>query len=317
MTSLSLNLVVSAAGVAMGGVVFARRLRVLGVLLAGVATVSAVIALQHAISSSLLIDVLERIEYAISVGAGPLVLLYTRGQVRKRDWIHSIAIVPAVVFLPPIQFVMIHQMSYTAAAARTWQTRRTPWAGTLIASFALIHLAQITRLAFSHVDTLRNIVPTVVSLAILGIALTGFQAAFPRSTQKYARSSRPAISLDSIRARISQERLFADCDLTLASLAQRTGLTPHQLSQLLNESGHPFREFITAFRIRDFCARLSDPSTDRLTIEAIAEGSGFGSRSGLYAAFRRETGKSPVEYRKAARSLSTPNGLDKPDEAHR
>jgi AraC-like DNA-binding protein len=304
----------SAAGLAMAGVVFVRRLWILGALLAAVATASATIALQHAISSSLAIDILERVEYVISVSAGPLVLFYTRGAVRKRDWVHAIAIIPAVVLLPPIELVMIHQMAYTAFAARVWLTKRTAWAGTLIASFAIIHVAQIIRLSFSHVDALRNIVPTFVSLAILGIAVTGFQAALPRGA-KYARSSRPPVSLDTISQRIAGERLFADCNLTLASLARQTSLTSHQLSQLLNESGQPFREFITTFRVQDFCERLKDPSTDRLTIEAIAEGSGFGSRSGLYAAFRKQTGMSPVEYRKTARSLSTPNGMDKSDEA--
>ncbi|MET0555873.1 MAG: helix-turn-helix domain-containing protein [Vicinamibacteria bacterium] len=43
---------------------------------------------------------------------------------------------------------------------------------------------------------------------------------------------------------------------------------------------------------------MLDPSSDRYTVEGIGASAGFGSRSALYAAFRRLEGITPTEFRK-------------------
>jgi AraC-like DNA-binding protein len=325
MTSTSLNLVVAAAGLVMAAIVGWRAGRrpdaLLAALLAAISVGSAMIALQHATRSAVEIDVYERIEYFCGFVLGPLLLLFTRGEWNGRDWRHFVPAFVLPPFVPPIGLLMLHQFAYTGAAAAAWRKKRPAWPGAFIAFFAAIHVAQVVRFSFSDVAWLRNVVPTSVSFAILGIALTGFQSAFPRVPRKYARSARPRDAnalLDAVRRRMTTEKLFADCDLSLDSLAAKLGMTPHQLSQLLNESAREsFRDFIARFRLEDFCARLRDPANDSLTIEGIALQSGFGSRSGLYAAFQRYAGMTPVQYRAAARMLSMPDGVDKTDAPHR
>jgi AraC-like DNA-binding protein len=44
-------------------------------------------------------------------------------------------------------------------------------------------------------------------------------------------------------------------------------------------------------------AQLLDPASERFTIEGIGASAGFGSRSALYAAFRRFEGMTPTAFR--------------------
>jgi AraC-like DNA-binding protein len=58
-----------------------------------------------------------------------------------------------------------------------------------------------------------------------------------------------------------------------------------------------FHERLNRLRVADVKAQLLDPAADRFTIEGIGGAAGFGSRSALYAAFRRIEGLTPTEFR--------------------
>jgi AraC-like DNA-binding protein len=99
---------------------------------------------------------------------------------------------------------------------------------------------------------------------------------------------------------LSLNRLFADAGLTLGRLADGVGCTPHQLSEVLNRYANiSFHELLNRRRVADVKVQLLDPSADRYTIEGIGASAGFGSRSALYAAFRRLEGMTPAEFRAA------------------
>jgi len=58
-----------------------------------------------------------------------------------------------------------------------------------------------------------------------------------------------------------------------------------------------FSGFRNSYRIRDAQSILKDPSNATKTIDAIADETGFSSRTSFYKAFDRITGISPNEYR--------------------
>jgi methylphosphotriester-DNA--protein-cysteine methyltransferase len=66
-----------------------------------------------------------------------------------------------------------------------------------------------------------------------------------------------------------------------------------------------FHELVSRHRVADVKAQLLDPAADRFTIEGIGAAAGFGSRSAMYAAFRRIEGMTPTEFRVRARARST------------
>ncbi|MBP7736059.1 MAG: AraC family transcriptional regulator [Spirochaetes bacterium] len=93
------------------------------------------------------------------------------------------------------------------------------------------------------------------------------------------------------------DRIYADDQLTLRDLADELSITPHQLSQLLNERLNTnFNTYVNQYRIRDAKDMLI--SQPEKTVLAISLEVGFNSKSAFYEAFSRFTGMSPQNFRK-------------------
>ena len=92
---------------------------------------------------------------------------------------------------------------------------------------------------------------------------------------------------------------YLDCDLTLPELAEHTGLTRHQVSQVINERlNKNFFSFISGYRIERAKALIAAPDTRDMPIVELALEVGFKSKSSFYKAFKKETGMTPSEFKK-------------------
>jgi AraC-like DNA-binding protein len=183
---------------------------------------------------------------------------------------------------------------------------RAEW---LVAFLVILNAAQIVRMLFGHIALVPMLIPLVVSggfVALVGLVAWRTANQEPvvavATGPRYARSSlddpTAKAVLERIERALSKDRLFADADLTLARLASSIGSTPHQVSEVLNRYANiTFHELLNQRRIADVKAQLLDPESDRYTIEGIGASAGFGSRSALYAAFRRLEGVTPSEFR--------------------
>lgn len=105
-----------------------------------------------------------------------------------------------------------------------------------------------------------------------------------------------------LTALMQDERLHEAPGLDLQSLSQRSGWSPNQVSQALNQGlGQSFSEFVNSFRVGAARACLSDPSDLRSVLD-IGLAAGFGSKSTFNSAFKRATGQTPSEYRRLTAS---------------
>lgn len=96
---------------------------------------------------------------------------------------------------------------------------------------------------------------------------------------------------------MKERRIYANSSLTLSDLSLELGITPHQLSEILNSQlGMSFRQYINAYRI-DLAKSILVESPGK-TILDIAFDCGFGSKSPFNAAFVQATGKTPSEWRR-------------------
>jgi AraC-like DNA-binding protein len=203
---------------------------------------------------------------------------------------------------------------YTVAAAITlWRHRhqRRPVvvpAEAVIAFVAVVNVAQLVRMEFGHIAIVRAVVPLVMSSGFAAMAAfaawrTASSSSSPAAAPaRYERSGLDEISARQLLARIDQalvgERMFTRVDLNLAHLAAAVEATPHQVSEALNRyAGASFTDLVTRHRVDDVKAQLRDPANDRFTIEGIGASAGFGSRSALYAAFKRLEGTTPTRFR--------------------
>jgi len=100
---------------------------------------------------------------------------------------------------------------------------------------------------------------------------------------------------------------YLDPELTVGALARQLSWPPRQLSALLNQHyGRNFNDVVNAARVRVACQILQDPARQNDKLLAVALDAGFASRSVFNAAFRRETGMSPDQWRKVHGTRHSP-----------
>jgi len=98
------------------------------------------------------------------------------------------------------------------------------------------------------------------------------------------------------------KQLFLKKDLVIRDIAEETGISVHHLSNLINsEFSLHFQDYVNLKRIEYFKEKINDPEWKDLSLEGMAWGSGFKSRTTCFRAFIKHTGKSPSEYFKVIR----------------
>jgi len=97
---------------------------------------------------------------------------------------------------------------------------------------------------------------------------------------------------------MTEEKPYFEGDLTLQKLADRLSISPHHLSQIINDKiGQNFFDFINSYRIEEAKKLLLDPRGELLTILAISEETGFNSKSSFNNAFKKYTGQTPSQFK--------------------
>ena len=118
---------------------------------------------------------------------------------------------------------------------------------------------------------------------------------------QYAKSQIENIDVNAVLIRLDKkmksERLYQDYELTLKSLAGEVGVTPHQLSEILNNKiGDSFYGYINKLRVEESKILLMDNPDE--SILDVALDVGFNSLSAFYRVFNKIMGLPPSDYRK-------------------
>ncbi len=117
---------------------------------------------------------------------------------------------------------------------------------------------------------------------------------------RYAHSNLSEDVIDEINTKLLQalekDRHYLDSYLSLQKLAQIIDTKPNYLSQVINvKHGCSFRDLVNRYRI-GAAKKLLLETRDK--IETVAYDSGFNSLSTFNAAFKKETGMTPSQFRK-------------------
>jgi AraC-like DNA-binding protein len=91
---------------------------------------------------------------------------------------------------------------------------------------------------------------------------------------------------------------YKDHNITLAQLAKQLKMTPHMLSQVINDQlNYNFNDFINSHRIEGAKKMLKDEAMSNFTIASIAYECGFNTLSAFNVAFKKFTGITPSQFR--------------------
>jgi len=118
--------------------------------------------------------------------------------------------------------------------------------------------------------------------------------------KRYEKSLLSGVNTEVIYTRLmelmGEEELYKDMELNLKTVADLLAITPHQLSQFLNERiNQDFRNFVNSFRVDEAKRQLAE-HPDRGILEICFE-SGFNSKSTFNTVFKKQTGMTPREFR--------------------
>lgn len=127
------------------------------------------------------------------------------------------------------------------------------------------------------------------------------------SSKKYQHSGLTEADIERIAKKLivkmENDTPYLENNLTLPDLAKMIGVSSNYLSQVLNVYFEMnFFDFINSYRIKFAENLLLKPEKTTSTVLDIAMASAFNSKSAFYSAFRKQTGKSPTEYRRTSLS---------------
>ncbi len=96
---------------------------------------------------------------------------------------------------------------------------------------------------------------------------------------------------------MTHEKIYLDPDINLDELSHKLSITPHQLSQFINEHCNMrFNHFINKYRVEEAKHILSQhPDAN---IISVAYHVGFNSKSTFNKTFKQYTGQTPSDFKK-------------------
>lgn len=95
---------------------------------------------------------------------------------------------------------------------------------------------------------------------------------------------------------LGEEKLYTNADLKLSDLATKMKVTPHKLSQLLNDNlNKNFAQIVNEYRITH--AKELILSSPHLKLESIGYECGFNSKTTFYSSFKRIEGITPATFK--------------------
>jgi AraC-like DNA-binding protein len=143
---------------------------------------------------------------------------------------------------------------------------------------------------------------TAVALLFFPSLLYGYIYIENPNKEKYCNSKLSNESKNDVLNKLniyikSEQKPFLNVKLTLLEVATNLNISSQQLSQVINEQNNlNFNDFINSFRIEESKNLLISTFYSNLTIDAIAQKSGFNSKSTFYIAFKKHVGSTPKEY---------------------
>jgi len=171
----------------------------------------------------------------------------------------------------------------------------------IILSTALTGLGDLISTELIH-WALLSVNGTFISVFLATQRKPDFNRLIKIETRKaqYEKTKLKGLEVDNIIIRLNElmedEKVFAVEGLTLAHLADELDISPHQLSEILNEKlNKNFNSYINEHRINESKKLLIDEPGRSIT--SISSAVGFTSNTTYSTVFTKNTGCSPREYR--------------------
>ncbi|WP_167615338.1 helix-turn-helix domain-containing protein [Maribellus sediminis] len=103
---------------------------------------------------------------------------------------------------------------------------------------------------------------------------------------------------ETVKNSMETGQYYLNQDLSIHDFAKEIHVSARTISTCINKNfGYNFNEWVNNYRVEKALEILNDKNNDHLSIEGIGLDSGFKSRSAMYIAFKKKTGKTPGNFR--------------------
>jgi AraC-like DNA-binding protein len=121
--------------------------------------------------------------------------------------------------------------------------------------------------------------------------------------EKYSTSSLDSENAQRIQqklqAHMKEKKPYLDPNLSLETLSKQIGESRYHVSQVMNDRFKlKFNDFINQYRVEEFKLLMLKPGRRKPTVEALAQLSGFNSKTSFHTVFKKLTGKTPSKFYK-------------------
>ncbi|MDG3582004.1 helix-turn-helix domain-containing protein [Galbibacter pacificus] len=215
-------------------------------------------------------------------------------------------------------FIFAHGLMYSLYALywvlRSQRFYENVSKGKIVKNWLTIFIASTIVIYINAVLIYFNIVPFypsssfVFSVVLLILIIWGFYSfdVFSSDMEKYKNSSlNKDAALDysnELKRLMNDDKPFLNPELTLTSLSKTLGITSKQLSQIINQvEGKNYSQYIAELRVYQAVELLKTNKYKHYTMAAIAYECGFSSISSFNIAFKKITGKTPVQYKQTVK----------------
>ena len=122
-------------------------------------------------------------------------------------------------------------------------------------------------------------------------------------TEKYQGSNLTTAQVDAYKAQLlalfDTQKPYLDPQVSLVDLSEKLSISSKNLSQVINQSfGKSFFDFINSYRIKEAQQIFKESTDKKMTVLEVMFDVGFNSKSSFNTAFKKETGKTPTEFKK-------------------
>jgi AraC-like DNA-binding protein len=157
-----------------------------------------------------------------------------------------------------------------------------------------------------------NIVNSEENLPTLVIAnaaaVEGETVASSRYKKSGLRPEQAKQYLEQLQSLMNDRKPYKNPDLNIQALAGQLQISKNHLTQVLNEDlKMNFFEFINFHRIEEAKRLLLDPGYSHLSLQGIANESGYQSKTTFFANFRKITGLTPQKWSKSMQKPDQPD----------
>jgi AraC-like DNA-binding protein len=233
----------------------------------------------------------------------------------EREWyywfkhhVNDLMFAQMVIYVLASFYVVIKAFKKEGLPLNSNQNPKLSWSRNQAISLAsIVVIFLIIKLTFIH-DLGDHIIAGHITLVIYAISFSVisrskfFLDEQAKTGKKYEKSSLTTDIQDNILPKLTEvmntEKPFLNASFSLPGLAKMLAVSPHHLSQILNENlGQSFFDYTATYRIKEAQQLLVSSEYSHIKIEEIAEMVGYNSKSAFNTSFKKIVGQTPSQFR--------------------